>query len=79
LREVLAADFIDLAEVADLAADFEVEDMAREAFEVAFVVLIALAVLAADLADLAVFAEDFMDLDMDLLAVAVAGAAVKLR
>lgn len=70
---------MDLAEVADLAADFEAEDMAREAFAVAFVVLMALAVLAADLADLVVFAEDFMDLDMDLLAVAVAGAAVKLR
>jgi hypothetical protein len=53
--------------------------MAREVFAAAFVVLMALAVLAADLVDLVVFAEDFMDLDMDLLAVAVAGAAVKLR
>lgn len=70
---------MDLAEVADLAADFEAEDMAREVFAAAFVVLMALAVLAADLVDLVVFAEDFMDLDMDLLAVAVAGAAVKLR
>lgn len=69
------AAFMDLAE----AADFEAEDMAREVFAAAFVVLMALAVLAADLVDLVVFAEDFMDLDMDLLAVAVAGAAVKLR